>query len=244
MTRKRTAVRSLLTGIIMIHLVTVTVSGSDTIPLARIDFTDRYSEVETGYRIIFNLPDRPDYSAYVRGLEGMKYLQEERKLKNDSILSLIDYSKPSTQRRLWVIDVKNQQVLHCALVAHGKNSGLIVPKKFSNTAHSNMSSQGFFVTGETYHGKHGYSLRLDGVEPGINDNARARAIVIHSADYATVDFVNRYGRLGRSFGCPALPPAKSKNIIDTIKEGSCLYIYAGDQEYIAKSKIVRPKNRM
>lgn len=236
--------RALLTGILLMIINSVSAEEADTIPLVRIDFTTRFTIDESGYNEIFNLPDRPDYTAFERGLVGMNFLQGEKKLKNDTILSLIDYSKPSNQRRLWVIDVKNQQVLHCALVAHGKNSGLVVPKNFSNTAHSNMSSQGFFVTGETYFGKHGYSLRLDGLEPGINDNARSRAIVMHSADYATIDFVRQYGRLGRSFGCPALPPAKSKNIIDTIKEGSCLYIYASDQEYATKSKIMRAKEKM
>lgn len=238
------AFRSLLMGMLLIAISSMFVIGNDTIPLTRMDGTGSLSVDAIRYEAIFNVPDKPEFGAFVRGIEGMKQLQAEKKLANDTILALIDYSKPSSQKRLWVIDVKNQQLIHCALVAHGKNSGLITPAKFSNAAHSNMSSQGFFLTGETYQGKHGYSLRLDGLEPGINDNARSRAIVIHSADYATAEFVKKYGRLGRSFGCPALPPAKSKNIIDTIKNGTCLYIYANDQNYVSKSKILKARSRI
>lgn len=241
---KWNGLRFLLSGIMFISTGLMSVVGNDTIPLARIEFTGSHPDYAIFYQAIFDLPDKPDFNAYVRGLEGMKYLQAQNKLYNDSILVIIDYSKPSNRKRLWAVDIKNQELLHSALVAHGRNSGLITPDKFSNTVHSNMSSQGFFITGETYYGKHGYSLRLDGIEPGINDNARSRAIVIHSADYATVDFVRQYGRLGRSFGCPALPPSKSRDIIDTIKNGACLYIYANDQEYAAKSKVLKPQNRM
>lgn len=191
------------------------------------------------YNTLFREENKPAYHAFSLGYDGMKRVVEEGKLKNDTILTIIDYSKPSNERRLWVIDVKNEKILHNALVAHGKNSGVSVPTQFSNIPHSNMSSQGFFVTGETYYGKHGYSLRIDGIEPGINDKARTRAIVIHSAEYVTMYFVSRNGRLGRSFGCPALPPAKSEQIINTIKDKSCLFIYAPDKQYALNSKLIK-----
>lgn len=111
-------------------------------------------------------------------------------------------------------------------------------QKFSNINSSFMSSLGFYVTGETYEGKHGYSLRLDGVEKGFNDNARERAIVIHGADYANPDFVLATGRLGRSLGCPALPMALHREIIDTIKNGSCLFIYGNDKSYLQNSSLI------
>ena len=195
------------------------------------------------YSVIFIEENKPSPAAFLIGLEGMSILVQDHKLKNDSIFTLIDYTLPSSTRRLWVIDVKNKKVLFNTLVAHGKNSGLITPTDFSNTPNTNKSSQGFFITGETYYGKHGYSLRLDGIEAGINDKARSRAIVIHSAEYATIDFINNYGRLGRSFGCPALPPKKSPLVIDTIKEKSCLFIYTPDSKYPGKSLVLNKERR-
>lgn len=199
--------------------------------------------IEEMYNSIFISESKPNYYAFSIAYEGMKKIIQDQKLENDSILTLIDFSKPSSERRLWVIDVKNLTVLHNAVVAHGKNSGLLIPTKFSNIPNSNMSSPGFFITAETYFGKHGYSLRIDGMEEGINDKARERAIVIHSAEYATMDFVKKNGRLGRSYGCPTLPPAKSESIINTIKDKSCLFIYAPDKQYAMRSKFVKQQLR-
>jgi hypothetical protein len=157
-------------------------------------------------------------------------------LKNKNIITIIDFSKPSVQERFFVIDLDKKQVLYKTLVAHGKNSGENNADSFSNDPKSLKSCLGFFLTAETYSGKHGYSLKLDGVEPGINDNARKRSIVIHGADYVSKDFAAQYGRLGRSWGCPALPVDCSKEIIDKISNGSCLFIYANDPEYLKFSK--------
>jgi hypothetical protein len=159
-------------------------------------------------------------------------------LKNRDVITIIDLTKPSTEKRFFVIDLKSKKLLYDCYTAHGKNSGENYALAFSDKAGSLMSSQGFFITGETYIGKHGYSLKLDGVENGINSNAREREIVIHGADYVSGDFIKMHGRLGRSWGCPALPVELAKNIIDKIKDGTGLFIYTNDSKYIKNSEFV------
>ena len=163
------------------------------------------------------------------------YAQLQDKLKKP-LLTVIDYSLPSTHKRLWIIDLEQQKILLHTVVAHGRNSGALLAEKFSNRPESYQSSLGFFQTGEAYQGKHGYSLRLDGLEVGINDQARARAIVIHGADYAKETVAATAGRLGRSLGCPAVPPDLSTPLIKLIKEGSLLFIYGKDPNYLRMSK--------
>jgi L,D-transpeptidase catalytic domain len=141
------------------------------------------------------------------------------------ILTLIDYSRPSTERRLWVIDLKTNQVLFHELVAHGKGSGENYAKTFSNAPRSRTTSLGAFETLATYRGKHGYSLKLRGLDRGVNDNAEVRAIVIHGASYVSEAFAKQHGRLGRSWGCPALDDAVARKVIDAIKDGSVLFAY-------------------
>jgi hypothetical protein len=167
------------------------------------------------------------------------YAQLQDKLKKP-LLTVIDYSLPSTQKRLWIIDLAQQKILLHTVVAHGRNSGALLAEKFSNRPESYQSSLGFFQTGEAYQGKHGYSLRLDGLEVGINDQARARAIVIHGADYAKETVAATAGRLGRSLGCPAVPPDLSTPLIKLIKEGSLLFIYGKDPNYLRMSKFWSP----
>ena len=169
-----------------------------------------------------------NYTAFSNALRGYYRLNSEEKLNNDSIITVIDFEKSSKQKRLFVINLNQNRIVIKSLVAHGKNTGVEYATKFSNKKFSLQSSTGFFITKNTYIGKHGYSLRLHGMEKGINDNALDRAIVIHSADYATTKFIKKYGRLGRSFGCPALPPETSKKTIELIKEGSLLYIFHPD----------------
>lgn len=170
-------------------------------------------------------------------LEGYKKLENE--LKNP-VLTVIDFSLPSTEKRLWVIDVEKKEIMLNTVVSHGRNSGNLIAEKFSNQPESYQSSLGFYKTAETYQGKHGYSLRLDGLENGFNDQARSRAIVIHGADYAREEFAKSTGRLGRSLGCPALPPELSDKVIDLIKEGSLLFIYGQDQNYLSRSALIQP----
>jgi hypothetical protein len=172
---------------------------------------------------------------------ALKGLQKISEIQNKTIITIIDYSKPSSKERFFVFDLVNKQILYKTLVAHGRNSGEEKAESFSNNPKSLKSCLGFFLTAETYNGKHGYSLSLDGLEPGINDNARARSIVIHGADYVSPGFIEKYGRLGRSWGCPALPVGVSKVIIDKISEGSCIFIYGNDPDYSKKSKILNEK---
>jgi hypothetical protein len=171
-------------------------------------------------------------------LAGYELLLEEQSVNRPEVITIIDFSLPSVKERLWVLDLIHGKVLFHCLVSHGRNSGELMAENFSNTPGSNASSPGFYTTGETYIGKHGLSLTLDGLEAGINDKARARAIVIHGADYVSADFIRNHGRLGRSFGCPAVPAELSKEIIQTIKGGSCLFIYVPKTSYTSNSHII------
>jgi hypothetical protein len=160
-------------------------------------------------------------------------------LRKKNLITIIDYSLPSTGKRLFVIDLENKILLFNCLVAHGKNSGENIANSFSNDPRSLKSSLGFFKTAETYNGENGYSLKLDGLEKNINDNARAREIVIHGAEYVSERYVIKYGRTGRSWGCPAVPVEISKDLIDKISNGSCLFIYADDKYYKENSTFIK-----
>ena len=155
------------------------------------------------------------------------------------LLTVIDYGLPSTRRRLWVLDLARDSVLFHELVAHGQGSGENRAVAFSNRMGSHKSSLGVFLTGGTYQGRNGYSLRLRGLEPGINDRAENRAIVIHGAPYVSHDFARRFGRLGRSQGCPALRPEVAGRVIDTIREGSVVFAYFPDPKLERASKYLR-----
>lgn len=167
---------------------------------------------------------------------------EKRGLSNKQILTVVDYSLPSTKKRLWVIDLKTGAVLFHELVAHGKGSGDNWPKKFSNQPQSLTSSLGLYRTMGTYEGKHGYSLKLEGLEKGFNDKAEERAIVIHEAWYVSQAFAKKHGRLGRSWGCPALDKRVARKVIDTIKDGSLLFIYHPDKTWLSGSKFLKTAN--
>jgi len=150
-------------------------------------------------------------------------------------LAIIDYSLPSTEKRLWIFDLQRRSLLLQELVAHGKNSGEVTATAFSNTLGSYQSSIGLFLGEETYSGKHGYSLRLDGLEPGVNDLARERAIVIHGADYVDTSWINEHGRIGRSLGCPAVPREVADHVVDSLKGGQLIFTYYPDQEWLSSS---------
>lgn len=163
-----------------------------------------------------------------------RYLSEHD-VDRPQVLTVIDYSLPSTAPRLWVIDRTDRSVVFHRQVAHGRGSGGNYATRFSNREGSHQSSLGLFLTEETYVGRNGYSLRLRGLEPGINDRARQRTIVLHGAWYATPEFARAHGRLGRSWGCPALDPAIARAVIDRIRGGSLLFVYAPEADWLERS---------
>lgn len=172
-----------------------------------------------------------DYRVFRKGVIGFYNLRNQELVCGRNLITIIDFSKPSTEERLWVLDLENKEVLFNTLVAHGKNSGENMALNFSNTPESNMSSLGFYLTQNTYEGMHGLSLVLEGVDENYNSNARERAIVMHGASYVSTEFIGCNGRLGRSLGCPALPMSLHDKIIKTIANGSVLYINHEDMLY-------------
>jgi hypothetical protein len=186
---------------------------------------DRLLELAPGLdREVLGLALAARDSVRARGLAG-----------RPELLTVIDYSKPSTEERLWVLDLEREELLFHELVAHGKNTGDKMARHFSNRNESRQSSLGVFVTGETYHGGNGYSLRLRGLEPGVNDLAMPRAIVMHGAPYVSREFAQRHGRIGRSWGCPAVSQQVAREMIDTLKGGSVVFSYFPDQQWLGGS---------
>ena len=177
--------------------------------------------------------------AFRLAIKGFEKLKGLGRINNLRYLTIADFSKPSTEERLYVIDMMLEQVVIQTLVAHGKNSGTLFANLFSNKNASHQSSLGFYVTGYPYKGKHGNSLELNGVEEGINDQAKNRAIVIHGADYVSTSFIKQQGYIGRSQGCPAVPNNKVASIIEAIQGASCMFIYAPDKDYLKKSILSR-----
>lgn len=149
-------------------------------------------------------------------------------------LMIADFSKPSNEKRFYMIDLKDTVLVLYDYVAHGKNSGMLYANEFSNTPHSCQSSLGFYKVSETYYGQHGLSIRLDGLDNGFNHRARERAIVMHTADYAHPEFIKQNGRMGRSFGCPVLPQESFNKISGSVSQNSLLFIYYPDANYLNK----------
>ena len=177
--------------------------------------------------------------AFDYALKGFNYLLSAGKLTDNKIISIVDFSLPSSKKRLFILDLKSFKLLFNTYVAHGRNSGKEIATAFSNKEESYQSSLGFYVTQETYSGKHGYSLHLEGQERGINDNARSREIVMHSAPYVNESLIRSQGYIGRSLGCPALPENMHKPIIEKIKNGTCLFLYSPDHYYTSHSRILQ-----
>lgn len=177
----------------------------------------------------------PSFDCFNLALNGF-HLLKAKGLIQKNIITLVDFSLSSNTKRLWVIDLDKKIILFQTLVAHGRNTGEEFAKQFSNQAESFQSSIGFFATGEIYEGKHGMSLKLDGLEKGLNDRARERAVVVHGADYVSESFIKQNKRLGRSQGCPALPVEMNAKIINVIKNKSCLFLYhpSAAQEIISR----------
>ena len=177
--------------------------------------------------------------AFDNALQGFNHLLYMGKLENKNILSIVDFSLSSNKKRLFVIDIKNFKILFNTYVAHGRNSGKEFANEFSNEPESFKSSLGFYVTKDTYNGSHGFSLHLEGEEKGINDNAYSRSIVMHSAPYVNESVVKSQGFIGRSLGCPALPTKLYRPIIEKIKNGSCLFLYSPNEEYLSHSRLLQ-----
>jgi L,D-transpeptidase catalytic domain len=177
-------------------------------------------------------------SAFNYARKGWEKLVGQGKLDKQSLVTIVDFSQSSSHKRLYVLDMENYRVVFNTWVAHGKNSGKEWAQSFSNLASSLKSSLGFYTTGDTYFGSNGYSLKLNGLEKGINDHASDRAIVLHGADYVGQSVVNTRGYIGRSFGCPAVPLKEASSIIDAIKGGSCLFIYSPNKKYVSRSAIL------
>lgn len=207
----------------------------------------RHASAAPTKALLFSLKLRETYDALGAGAEGLTFgvfekamigylnLRQSNRLAGDKqLLTVVDFDLPSTEKRLWVVDLASHKVLFHTLVAHGHNSGENVASNFSNTDASNMSSLGFYVTGREYEGKHGHSLRLQGLDEGFNTNAATRSVVMHGADYVSEEFIKENGRLGRSLGCPALPMDQYSQIIDAVNGGTCLFINRSDAGYSSK----------
>ncbi|MFI5154444.1 MAG: murein L,D-transpeptidase catalytic domain family protein [Chitinophagales bacterium] len=172
-------------------------------------------------------------------LRGWEHLRSAGKILNENVLSIIDYSQSSNKKRLYIIDLANIRLLFNTYVAHGRRSGKEIPTRFSNRIRSKESSVGFYLTADPYLGSNGYSLKLLGVEHGFNSNAARREIVMHGADYVSEEYISTNGYLGRSWGCPAVPQEESRDIIDSIKNGSCLFVYYPQSIYLKNSRMIR-----
>ncbi|ADF51309.1 MAG: hypothetical protein CMP13_03470 [Zunongwangia sp.] len=182
----------------------------------------------------------PLLGTFENAMKGYYKLEDEGKVKN-KILTIIDFDLSSKKKRFWVLDMEHQEVIFNTYTSHGKNSGWEFAKTFSNAVNSHKSSLGFYVTGETYYGKNGLSLFIDGMEKNFNSNARKRYVVIHGSDYVTEKFIDSRGRAGRSYGCPAIPRLISKEIINTIKGKSVVYINKSSKDYLSGSTFLNEK---
>lgn len=177
--------------------------------------------------------------AFELAQKGFKKMWLQGRLQNDSVISIIDFSQSSDKKRLFVLDLKNYRLLYNTLVAHGRRTGKLWAQSFSNKPSSLKSSIGFYVTGHPYDGNNGYSLKLEGIERGFNNNAERRGIVLHGAGYVCDSYINEQGFIGRSEGCPAVPRELAADIINTIKDGSCLFIYYPNKQYRQHSLLAK-----
>ena len=212
--------------------VIATTAKSNTSTLADVSRNNIYDSLKLGSLGLAK-------QAFDYAMKGLDIMKAVGKVENYNVISIVDFSKASSQKRLFVLDLKNRKVLFNTYVAHGMNSGKEFAQKFSNDPSSNKSSLGFYETLGTYIGEHGYSLKLEGVEKGINDNANKRNIVMHGAEYVNANTVREHGYIGRSWGCPAIPQALQVPIIEKIKNGTCLLIYSLDMNYIDHSEILK-----
>ncbi len=230
-------------AVLFVSFAFTTIDNSSTSEIPSPKITTENLSIDEEIRQLYdvfseNNTNVPNLESFKNAILGYKKLSDKN-LVEKKILTIVDFTLSSTNKRLWVLDMKNNEVLFHTLVAHGKNTGGEFATKFSNTVNSLQSSLGFFVTGETYFGGNGYSLFIDGMEKEFNSKARERYVVVHGAEYANPDFISRRGMLGRSYGCPALPTALTKEIIDVIKDKSVLYIHSSDKKYSENSTMIK-----
>lgn len=204
--------------------------------------TDRYLHYVYS-KLNFGKHKKLSEEVFCKAYFGYLNMQEEGKLKSNSLLTVCDFSLSSNEKRMWVIDLKTKKILFNTLVAHGQGTGEEFAEKFSNTPDSHQSSLGFYTTGETYEGSNGYSLKLHGEDGIFNSNAYDRAIVIHAAEYVCDSYAKANKRIGRSHGCPALPVDIAPKVIDKIKDGHCLFIYHPSKAYLSHSRWMTSKLR-
>ncbi len=212
----------------------ITVSTSDNIrfsPLTADAATTLYNNIKLEQLGLSKI-------AFDYAWKGYEYLLNTKKISRSNYLTICDFSQSSLKKRMYIIDIENNRLVTQTYVAHGRNSGGEYANQFSNKPESLQSSLGFYVTASTYIGKHGLSLKIDGMEPGINDKAMERTIVIHGADYVSAGRAAAGGYMGRSWGCPAVPKEEANSIITTIKNGTCLFIYHPEKSYLTGSKIL------
>jgi hypothetical protein len=176
-----------------------------------------------------------DPDVFQKAIIGYLNLKLANKLSaNSNVITVVDFNRSSREKRMWIVDLLNKTLLLHTWVSHGQGSGNDMATAFSDTEHSHQSSLGFYVTDDVYYGKHGRSLRLDGMDAGFNSHARQRAVVIHAANYVCQNTINQLGRLGRSHGCPAVSPEVSEKVINTIKGKNMLFIAGNDNRYTSK----------
>lgn len=217
-------------------------SSSSTVAVSPTTNADSFFGVADDAMVLYNTINLNEYGlseeAFGYAWKGYQRLLDKKIISRANYLTICDFSQSSKQKRLYIIDVQNNKLVTNTYVAHGKNSGGEFATRFSNTPESLQTSLGFYITSNTYIGEHGLSLRINGVDPGYNDKAFERSIVIHGAAYVDAARVKAGIFMGRSFGCPAVPKEESKNIITTIKNGTCLFIYHPSRNYLLRSKIL------
>ncbi|AZQ62842.1 murein L,D-transpeptidase catalytic domain family protein [Flammeovirga pectinis] len=216
--------------------------ASNHIPKHNIVNTESENLILTFYTIADLESKGLSYDAFKEGVTGYLNLLNEGEIQNKKVLSIIDFSQPSNQKRLYIIDIEKSCLLLNTYVAHGVNSGMLYANKFSNILNSRQSSLGFYKASETYNGKYGLSLKLDGLEKNINHKARERAIVLHPAKYVSQNFINNNGYTGRSFGCPAVSYKDHQKIINYIKGGSVMFIYTNKVDKAPTDLSTLPEN--
>lgn len=194
--------------------------------------------VSTTPELLARLAPHANPEVLALALEAMHCAKANGVAMSADRIAVIDYSRPSLEPRLWVFDLAAPRLLFEERVAHGQGSGDNLPTRFSNAGGSHASSLGLFVTGETYTGRNGYSMRMDGLEPGVNDRARDRAIVLHGAPYVDAVFGDRQGRIGRSWGCPAVREAVARRMIDVLKGGQFVFAYYPDSGWLTRSTLL------